>query len=144
MRVLFWLILVAPLSVGCGGEGTSKTAVIEKECLAFCEDLSNYFTRCESQGEHGSCGVQADVYEGCSRSCSDWTDSADEGGCEDEYEAYVDCLNTPTWSTVECTEEAIESAMTPCWNSEDDFYECVRSSEGAADDTGPVDTGGWE
>ena len=142
MRVLFWLILVTPLSVGCDGEGTSKAEALEKECLTFCDDVSSYLARCEFQGAFDPDEV-VEVNEWCPGHCSDYGDSTAEHECEEVFERYVDCLNATNWAALACSDEAAETAVVPCWDIQEELDYCV-SPFGGEEDTGPVDTGGWE
>ena len=117
------LIILPPLFVMSCGEKSEEDR-LKDLCMTPCEAFVGYIERCSFE-----LGVPLEDY--CEQTCTDQADDTTDEGCEDEFEAMVECGSTISWDDAECSEEVMSYKLDVCSEQAAEWAACLESGGGA-------------
>ena len=135
MRLALMSLLMIPLVVGCVEKDPMAKAT--EQCLTACGNYTDFMIGCGFE-----LGAAAETY--CDQECAG-AETAYDVGCENAYDALMDCRVNLDWSTAECTDDVIESKLGACADNAGALETCLTlagASSGGGGASSNVDSDG--
>ena len=118
MRLAITSILMFSLS-GCGLKDPLDKII--EECMDACGSYADFSVGCGFE-----LGASKEAY--CEDEC-DGAEVAYDAGCENAYDALIDCKGSLNWTGAECSGEVIASKEAACAEKEAALAVCMSTAE---------------